>query len=252
MRDKVYERLEDVNKCWYKNVCDSFGTDECSYTCKKFTQTDYLFQLSDLPKSMWKPIPLVTDHLDPEVAEILNTIISDCEFFVKKGFNLYLYGEPGCGKTSWAVKIMNGYFSYIAEKNDFRPRGLYVSVPSFLRDAKMYMVTKSEDFTEYLSTIQNCDIVIWDDIGQTDSTNFESQWLYSYINERLFAKKCNIFTSNLSPDDLQKYDERMASRICMGSDCLHIDGIDMRFTNTYTYFMNSEEVVEFGSDSDTE
>lgn len=252
LRDDNYERLTDINKCWYKGVCDKFQTEKCSFNCKKFTQTDYLFQLSNLPKSMWKPIKLSTEYLEPDVSEILNTVITDCEFFVKKGFNLYLYGEPGCGKTSWAVKIMNGYFSYVAEQNDFRTRGLYVSVPSFLRDAKMFLVTKSENFKEFLETIKVCDIVIWDDVGQTDTTNFESQWLYSYINERIFAKKCNIFTSNLSPDELRKHDERLESRICTGSDCLHIEGLDMRFTNTYTYFMNSEEVVEFGSDSNAE
>ena len=198
-------------------------------------------QLSNLPKNMWKPIKISSDKLDSSVAETLSVIIADCEYFVKKGFNLYLYGKPGRGKTSWAIKIMLGYFAYIAETNDFTCRGIYISVPSFLRDARMYMVNKSEDFSDLLSTIKSCDIVIWDDIGQTDTTNFESQWLYSYINERLLAGKCNIYTSNLSPSELNKADKRLASRICVGSDCLSIDGPDYRPTKTYTYFMNSSE-----------
>ena len=249
MLDDAYERNTNVNKCWYKNICDKFGTDACEFTCKRFTQTDYLFQLSGLPKSKWKPINLSSDFLEPGVSEVLNTIIADCEYFVKKGFNLYLWGKTGCGKTSWAVKIMNGYFAYVAESSAFTPRGRYVSVPSFLRDAKMYLASKSPEFLELIKILQTCDIVIWDDVGQTDATNFESQWLYSFINERLFANKCNIFTSNLSPDDLERSNERLASRICVGSDCLNITGPDMRFKNTYTFFMNSEEVDSDGCEN---
>ena len=250
MRDDLYTHLEDTSKCWYKNFCDKWETPECVHTCKRFTQTDYLFQLSNLPKSMWKYIHLEKDSLESDVAEVLQTIIGDVEFFVKRGFNLYLYGETGVGKTSWAVKIMSNYFAQIAEVNDFTPRGLYINVPSFLRDAKLYMTYKSENYLELLNTIQKCDIVIWDDIGQTDPTKYESQWLYSYINERMFAKKCNIFTSNLSPEQLERLDARIYSRACEGSDCLHITGMDMRYKNTYTNFMNSE-VIDDGTDSDT-
>lgn len=249
MRDSSYCRRTDVENCWYKGSCEKFGTEGCRETCKKFTQTDYLFQMSNLPRSCWKPQKLSTDYLVPESEEILRTIVSDCEFFVKKGFNLYLYGETGCGKTSWAIKIMNNYFATVCEENDFTTRGLYVNVSSFLRDAKLNMSYKSENYYDLLCTIKTCDIVIWDDIGQTDPTNYESQWLYSYINERILAKKCNIFTSNLSPQQLEKLDKRLESRICKGSDCLLINGCDMRSYNTYTSYMNSEE-IENGTNPD--
>ena len=251
MRDSKYTRLENVSKCWYKNMCDRYGTDDCRYTCKKFTQTDYLFQLSNLPKCWWKPINVSDEHLTDKCAEILNTIIADCEFFVKKGFNLYLYGEVGVGKTSWAIKLMNNYFATIAENNDFTTRGLYINIPSFFRDAKLHMKYIDNDYMELLKTIQSCDIVIWDEIGQTDPTNFEAQWLYSYINERIFAKKCNIFTSNLAPDEFKRLDKRLASRTCEGADCLEITGPDMRSTLTYTEYMSSQEVDEDGSDTDS-
>lgn len=250
MRDEVYERKASTQKCWYKDFCDNFGTDKCTYTCKKFTQTDYMFQLSNLPKCMWKAITIDDSGLCNESKDMLNMICGDIEFFVKRGFNLYLYGEVGVGKTSWAVKLMNNYFASVAEKNDFRTRGLYVNVPSFLRDFKFYLTYKSENWFEFLKEIQTCDIVIWDDLYQTEATKYESQIVYSYINERIFAKKCNIFTSNLSPEQLDQIDQRLYSRVCCGSDCLCVDGLDMRFKNTYSYFINSSEVVEEnGTDS---
>lgn len=243
MRDNVYSGRLDFENCWYRGLCDKVDTAECSEMCRKFVQTDYLFQLSDLPKSCWTPQKLSTEMLAEDVKETLCTIMADIEFYVKSGFNMYLYGETGCGKTSWAIKLMNNYFACIAERNNFSTRGLFVNIPSFLRDAKLHMTYKSENFMEKLETIKNCDIVIWDEVCQTNPTNYESQWLYSYINERLLAKKCNIYTSNLTPDALREVDERLASRVCGESDCLEITGIDMRVTKTYTAFMNSGEVV---------
>lgn len=256
MRDRLYEQKRDPENCWYKGFCNKFGTDECPATdihssCRKFTQTEYLLCLSNLPESCWKPIRMISDYLDPEVDDTIQAVCADCEFFVKQGYNLYLWGETGCGKTSWAIKIMLNYFAVIAEKNDFTPRGLYINVASFLRDAKLHMTYPSEDYLELLKTIQQCDIVLWDDVGQTNPSNYESQWLYSFINERLLAKKCNIFTSNLSPEQLETVDKRLESRICKGSDCLHITGPDMRNTKTYTEFMNSNEVIVDGTSSDT-
>ena len=252
MLDDKYERNDNIKNCWYKDSCDKYGTELCTYACKMFTQTDYLFQLSNLPKSCWRPQRLDTSELEKTVEETLMTIVHDTEFFVKKGFNLYLWGETGCGKTSWAIKIMNNYFATIAETNDFTIRGQYVNVASFLRDAKLHMTYRSEDYIEFLRIIQTCDIVIWDDIGQTDPTAYESQWLYSFINERLLAKKCNIFTSNLSPQQLEEIDKRLESRICKGSDCLHITGQDMRYANTYTEYMNNGGDYCDGTTSDTE
>lgn len=241
--DELYVGRTDYQNCWYKDFCEYAGTEECDAQCKRFVQTDYLFQLSNLPKSCWTSQKLSTELLIPEVKETICTVMADIEFYVKSGFNMYLYGDTGCGKTSWAIKLMNNYFACIAEKNNFSTRGLFINIPSFLRDSKLHMTYKSNNFLDLLNTINVCDIVIWDEVGQTNPTNYESQWLYSYINERLLAKKCNIYTSNLSPEALREVDERLASRVCSESDCLEITGVDMRTTKTYTAFMNSGEVV---------
>lgn len=241
MRDEVYERRDDVSKCWYRDSCNIYGTPDCYYTCKRFTQADYLFQLSNLPESCWRSFSLDTKELLPQVEDTLLKIYNDIEFFVKSGYDLYMYGESGCGKTSWAIKLLHAYFMEIAQKNDFTVRGIYINVSSFFIDAKLYMKYKSENYLELLRTLKKCDIVIWDDIGQTDPTTYESQLLYSFINERILAKKCNIFTSNLSPEQLEKVDKRLESRICKGATCLEITGTDKRKNNTYTHFLNGCE-----------
>lgn len=251
MRDDKYNHREDVRNCWYKECCDLYGTDDCTDKCRKFTQTDYMFQLSNMPKSMWKAQNLDTSYLTPDVRNSLDLIKADIEYFVKQGYNLYLYGSFGTGKTSWAVKLMNGYFANVAERSAFTTRGLFISVPSFLRDSKLNMTYKSDEYWELLREVQRCDVVIWDDIGQTDATSYETQWLYSYINERLLAKKSNIFTSNLTPEEFGMVDCRLQSRVCGSSDCLLITGPDMRMCKTYLESINSEEVMNNDSGSDS-
>ena len=80
LRDDNYDRRTDVQKCWYQNICERYGTSECDYTCKKFTQTDYLFQLSNLPPSCWKSQKLDMSFLDTEVSDPLSMILNDIEF----------------------------------------------------------------------------------------------------------------------------------------------------------------------------
>lgn len=251
-RDSIYKHREDYQNCWYKDFCDKFLNNECHSTCNKFSQTDYMFQLSNLPKSMWRAIRLDDTKLNPETAEILNTIVADINYFVVHGYNLFLYGLPGTGKTSWAIKLMNNFFASVAEKNGFRTRGLFISVPSFLRDAKLRITYKDDDYLEFLKDIQRCDIVIWDELEQTSPTSFESQWLYSFINERILAGKCNIFTSNKTPDELGVSDPLMKSRVCNSSDCLEITGPDRRKYNKYSYHMSAWEEQEDGSDTSIE
>ena len=259
MRDERYRRRDDYQNCWYKDMCDTYQCDGCHRACGKFTQTDYMFQMSDLPKSMWRSIAIDDSELSDRSAEVLNTIVSDTEYFVRNGFNLYLYGDPGTGKTSWAVKILNNYFASVADRSAFTTRGLFVNVPSFMVDAKFKLTYKSQDYIEYLEEIKNCDVVVWDDVyTSSNETHYESQMLYSLINSRIFAKKCNIFTSNMSPDKLESVSERMASRICNNSDCIEITGTDKRGQMLYTNFMNewkeadSVEVDNDGTDTSSE
>ena len=120
-------------------------------------------------------------------------------------------------------------------------------------------IKKNENIFEYLEEIKNCDVVVWDDVyTSSNETHYESQMLYSLINSRIFAKKCNIFTSNMSPDKLESVSERMASRICNNSDCIEITGTDKRGQMLYTNFMNewkeadSVEVDNDGTDTSTE
>ena len=235
-REERYVK-SDYNDCVFRGICkDEFNPELCNPLCQIFSELDYQLQMSCLPRSCWGRQELTDKFLNKDVSNKMQEILKHIGLYVEEGHNLFLYGEPGCGKSSWAIKFLNNYFAYVAMNSGGRiPRGLFVNVPSFLRDAKLNITYKDDEYKEKLDQIQACDVVVWDDIGQTTPTMYESQWLYSYINERLQAKLCNVFTSNLSPEQLAVEDKRLASRICVGADTLLISGPDMRSKNTFKF-----------------
>jgi DNA replication protein DnaC len=199
-----------------------------------------MFENSQLPKTMCKHIDFDFGKLDDDSYNLIMNIMANLNFFVKNGYNLFLYGLAGGGKTSLAIKIMNSYFSEVSDRSHFDPVGLYINVPKFLIDYKFYMMHPTKEWREYLNAIETCDIVVWDDIYQVVDTKFESTLIYSYINIRIFAKRSNIFTTNADPEIIKRLDPRIYSRICSNSDCIKIvDNKDRRSDNIFSSYIKS-------------
>ena len=222
MREDIYNP-RNISCCWYKNICDK----ECTSSCGQFTQLDYMLQLSNLPLNCQDIQFVNSDLMMPSMYEKLESINEHIYDYVKKGINLYMHGQPGCGKTFWAMRFLKSYLSIIAPTNFYKCRGLFVFVPSLLRDLKLNITNPIKDIQEFINDIKNCDVVIWDDIFLMQETNFEAQWLYSLIGERMLAKKANIVTSNVSLTELYKTNKRLHSRL-QGADVIELIGNDLR------------------------
>ena len=239
MREYKYtEPKRFPSNCWYRHKCPNAGDDFCcNEHCEKLMQTDYLFQLSNMPQECWNHFQLSTEYLSNDTEHLMLQIMDDILYFIESGCDLYLFGETGCGKTSWAIKLMQHYFDEITpitSSNKFEGKGLFVSVSKLLTDYGLHISYPTNEFNDLLKAIQTYDVVIWDDIAQTSMTAREARFLFSYVNERCLAKKCNIYTSNVSPEIFETIDKRLASRCCCGAECVEITGVDMRFKNKYT------------------
>lgn len=209
--------------CWYANKCN----EDCS-ACLVYPQMMWQFDNSGLPKSKYAPI-----HLRPQLNDVrafnkLADIREDIDEFVEQGKNLYICGEiPGNGKTSWAIKMLQTYFHYVAEGNIFTVKGMFVSVPDLL--------LKLKDFNnplpnEYKENLKSCDLLILDDIAVTGLSQYDYLQLFTLVDSRMLAGKSIIFTSNIT--DIKKLGEvigeRLASRVMGNSLVVEIKGGDMR------------------------
>src|SRR5699024_817659 len=136
---------------------------------------------------------------------------------VQQGKGMLIYNPTkGTGKTTWATKMMNAYFIEVAYHNMQHCRGLYVNVPQFFNALKESFDNPTIEFNTMKARIKKADLIIWDDIGAERPTDFVRDILYTYIDYRYTEQKSQIFTSNVSFEELSNDDwlgTRITSRI---------------------------------------
>ncbi len=156
------------------------------------------------------------------MARTLETCRRYAENFTTDAGNLLFNGGTGLGKTFLSACIAlevakKGYsvayesaqhlFTKL-EKNRFNPD-----------DASRLEAEK----------LENCDLLILDDLGTELTGNFVIAALYSLINDRLLAGKPMIISTNLNISEIQKrYSPQIASRLQGSFRLLPFAGEDIR------------------------
>ncbi len=139
--------------------------------------------------------------------------------------NLYLWGKTtGTGKSHLAGA------AYRHARVDLGVLGSYWKPPSLFR----YMrVIDSGDQENRLSKCVNDKIIVIDDLGIGNVTDFSIQILYEIVDSRWLAESNGlIITANLSLDELAKKmdDDRLTSRLAGMCKIVEIKGEDRRIT----------------------
>lgn len=216
-------------KCFAEEYCQK-DRSECSEVCGGYRVLRALYRLSRIPENYRYFMPLSPDDEDIRSFEALNNFKENILQNVVEGKNLYIWGaNTGCGKTSWACKIMGYYFRKIAFESGLENEGLYIYLPTFLEDLRNSYSNPDEDFSEVLEMVRKCKLLIIDDIGAEKVTEWVRERVVSIINTRVSGGLSTIYTSNLSPDELvTQFEDRIASRVLGGSEIIEIAGKDRR------------------------
>lgn len=222
--------MVDSSKCWLKNNCNKC---DCNTFCIRLFKLDYLYSqaMMELPQRRYTELYTdVGNANDKEQFKTLKKISQNIEEFVDKGDNIYIHSRNcGNGKTSWALRLVQEYFNKIWFKSELKCRALFISVPKLLIALKDNIEEKDDYVAHIKENILKADIVIWDDIATKQTTVFESEHLFSMIDARICSGKSNIFTSNLSNEELRNaLGDRLASRICNLSYNIELTGKDKR------------------------
>lgn len=219
--------MEKISDCWYKNTC----TTECSNACIRYLEMKYLMENSNIPKAKQIPQSLTAPACDKKAYQRLAEIKKDINEFVECGCNLYIASAiTGNGKTSWAIKLMLKYFDNVWPGNGFKPRALFIHVPTFLLKCKDFN-NKDVEFDEMKALLPTIDLVVWDDIASTDVSAYDYSQLLMYIDNRLLNEKSNIFTGNYDERNAleKRVGMKLASRIWSDTtEVVIFDGGDMR------------------------
>lgn len=119
----------------------------------------------------------------------------------KPGQGLYLFGDCGTGKTFLAALIAK----------EFLRDGKHVifgDVPALLKEIKRTFDGKG-DAAEVLDRYCDCDLLVLDDLGAGQITDWNVGQLYQIINSRYNDNKSTVVTSNL---DLKSLTDKLSIR----------------------------------------
>lgn len=217
------------NVCVFNEVCTK---EDCNGNCIRFNEFNFLLEKSNLSlnKANPKNLKLIPEEQDLQAFKQLNSIKNNIVEFVNNGDNLYLYSNQcGNGKTTWSIKMLLKYFNCVWIGNGFRPRGVFINVPTFLNDLRNNISSRNEKVEELKKLVSQVDLVIWDDVGAVNIKDYDHLILLSYIDQRVMEGKSNIYTGNLSESQLERtVGQRLYSRIWNNSIRVELFGNDRR------------------------
>ena len=150
----------------------------------------------------------------------------------KKG--AYIYGATGTGKTF----LLGCVYNYL-KRNGKQPAIIYY--PEFIRKIKSRI--SNNDYTEYVDIIRTQEILLIDDIGAENTTDFiRDEILGPIINYREAEKLPTFFTSNLSYDDLLEFVSTSNNKVDYTKAVRIVDRIK---SLTNPFFLDGENEREY-------
>lgn len=220
--------------CYLCDNCKKYKEGACEYPefCIKKFKIDTFFKFGLIPESQRADVPLYLDDnmCDLEAFTYLSNIKKSIVSFVESGGNLYIYSRTtGNGKTAWALKLAQTYIGKIWYEKDLSCEVLLIGVPRYLLSIKDAISNNNEYAKHIKENVLSASLVIWDDIATKGMTEFETENVLSIIDARINMGKSNIFTSNITPEELPLYvGDRLASRIIGKSTPVKFTGKDKR------------------------
>jgi chromosomal replication initiator protein len=187
------------------------------------------------PDEVGVPIEKYETNLDPKLT-FNNFIIGNSNKFAATSalavaeqpgnmYNpLFIYGSSGLGKTH----LMHAIGNYIVENS--KKKVLYIPCDKFVSDFVEICRKTTSDNREAIKQFKNkyrdIDVLIIDDIHNLVGATSAQQEFFNTFNELYNNKKQIIISSDRSPEDIKKLEERLKTRFTWG---LQIDILPPEF-----------------------
>lgn len=158
--------------------------------------------------------------------KLANHAYDECMKFIQtfdqEHSNLLLFGTTGVGKT---------FLSHCIAKEIMQTAHsvLYLTATEFFDALLSKAISQDAESQLLYEQIQNCDLLIIDDLGTERNTDFIVSQLFVCLNNRILNQKSTIISTNLTLDKIKSnYTERTFSRISNHYKILRLAGDDIR------------------------
>ena len=152
----------------------------------------------------------------------LETCRKYAESFTRNSGNLLFNGATGLGKTLLSACIACS----VAEQGY---SVAYESAPHLFSKLEKNRSRPDEDSAQAAAKLENCDLLIIDDLGTELPGQFVIASLYTLLNDRLLAGKPTVISTNLNISEItERYSPQIASRLQGNYQLLPFVGQDIR------------------------
>ena len=141
------------------------------------------------------------DETNKQFFNIAKKYVERFEDMKKENIGLLLYGPPGTGKTYLAFCIANELLNRLVPVIAISSIGLLNKIK------ETYKKYGDEGEVEIINSLKNASLLVLDDLGAENSTDWAKEKIYEIIDSRYRDKKPIIITTNLSLEQLM---EKMA------------------------------------------
>ncbi len=143
--------------------------------------------------------------------------------FSEQSHSLLFQGGPGLGKTHLSLSVAQSVI-------DKGYGVIYVSAPNiFSRLEREHFGNDFEQKGKTEELLNECDLLILDDLGTEFQSKYTASEVYNVINTRMLTSRPTIISTNLTIKEMQElYGNRMVSRIIGMLDRVEFIGNDIR------------------------
>ncbi|MDF2953568.1 MAG: Chromosomal replication initiation ATPase DnaA [Thermodesulfobacterium sp.] len=204
--------LEDNYKDVIKQVLEEFGLRSINFFVSENPQAEQLI----IP---YNPVPVIGRKFCPRYT-FEDFVVGKCNEFAfnvcyqiaeekPKGYLVYLYGNFGLGKTHLTQAVGNGLISRGFE------RVYYLTAQDFLSYMMKYLRSGMiESFKEKIR--HECEVLLLEEIHFLSGKEYTQSELTFLLDYLLDQGKTVVFTSLKLPQEIQKMDTSLRSRLSSG------------------------------------
>lgn len=216
-------------KCWYKDSCNLYNTDECSEYCIRYYKMKKLMDLARIPTGLQKIHKLIPDNIDVDSFMELKKIKENINEFVDGGYNLYIYSKfTGNGKTANAIKLIQSYLNNIWLETELVTQALFINLPEYITMTSS-KVGNNLDYDELKPLIYNTRLIVWDSMPIAKPTDYQAIQLLTQVEYRINNSYANVFTGTLNKREMDdKLGKELSSRIYNSSKVIEIKSSEDR------------------------